>query len=253
MSRYVLVSTIVLVLSGWLQPLGAGQEPQPPDEAAALRARVAELEQQLAAAQTRISQLEEQLAALEGKPQDPSQNPGPHPGQADLSTPDELLERLKADYAEAFPAEPPRDERARRQHLRLLSQWSNKVNRDHRRRVEWLCEIVSRDVIDASEAYVDLRLVDPATREPVGSRFVIEWPARLRPILSRLEDGDLVRLRGLLNPEVRTNESRAEPGAFDIPPLIGPFVEFRFDVQVTAASAPEEAQNGQSSPRGPKR
>ncbi len=252
MSRYVLAAALALILVGSPRPLSARQDP-PPDEAAALRARVADLEEQLASARARIAELEQQLAEAGPKAEDASQGPGAQPGQADLSTPDELLEQLKAEYADAFPAEPPRDERARRQHLRVLSQWANKVNREHRRRVEWLCEIVSRDVIDASEAYVDLRIVDPATREPIGSRFVIEWPARLRPILARLDNGDLVRLRGLLNPEVRTNESRAEPGAFDIPPLIAPFVEFRFEVQVTAASAPEEPPTGEAPERRPQR
>ena len=241
MQRYALPVMAVLVLCGLASPLGAFQTPPPPGELALLNARIADLEAQLQAAKLRIAELEARLAETQARAaQMPPEAGRPVASGDETLSPQHLLNQLKAEFTEAFPGPTPSEERGRRQHLRALAQWANRINRDHRERIDWVCRIESRDLIDADEAYLDLLVVDPATGEAVGSRFVIEWPRRLRAPLARFEDGTLIRLRGLLEPEVRTNESRAEPGAFDIPPLLGPYVEFRFTLQVTAVGAAEK-------------
>ncbi len=250
MGRYALAVMAVLFLFGSPAPVRAGSAPPQSDEVAVLKGRIADLEAQLQAARLKITQLEARLAEADASPQAAPADAARQVAQgAETLSPQHLLTQLKAEFAEVFPDPAPSEERGRRQYLRVLAQWANKVNRDRRERIDWLCRIVSRDLIDADEAYVDLLVVDPATGEDVGSRFVIEWPRRLRTTLARFEDGTLIRLRGLLEPEVRTNESRAEPGAFDIPPLIGPCVEFRFTVQVVAvAAADRQAPDGGSPP-----
>lgn len=241
MRRFVLAAVAVLVLFGRSAPLRAFQAPPQPDEVAVLKARIADLEGQLQAARLKITELEARLAEANARTPGAPADAGRAVAQGDETlSPQHLLSELKAEFAAAFPEPVPSDERGRYQRLRVVSQWANKINHDHRERIDWVCRIVSRDLIDADEAYVDLLVVDPATGEDVGSRFVIEWPRRLRATLARFDDGMLIRLRGLLEPEVRTNESRAEPGAFDIPPLIGPYVEFRFTVQVMAVGAVEK-------------
>lgn len=237
MRRYALAAVAVLVLFGPPASVRASQAPPPPDEVAVLKARIADLEAQLQAARLRIIELETTLTKAQSEAKTPGAPADATAPGDETRSPQHLLNVLKAEFAEAFPDPAPSDERGRYQRLRVVSQWANKINRDHRVRVDWVCRIVSRDLISEDEAYVDLLVVDPATGEEVGSRFVIKWPRRLRATLARFEDGRLIRLRGLLEPEVRTNESRAEPGAFDIPPLIGPYVEFRFTVQVMAVAA----------------
>jgi len=250
MRRYAFAVMAVLVLFGPPTLVRAGGATPQSDEVAVLKGRIADLEAQLQEARLRITELETRLAEADANPPDPPADAGRPAAPADETpSPQRLLAVLKAEFAEAFPDPAPSEERGRRQSLRVLAQWANKVNHDHRERIDWVCRIVSRDLIDADEAYVDLLVVDPATGVDVGSRFVIEWPRRLRATLARFEDGTLIRLRGLLEPEVRTNESRAEPGAFDIPPLIGPCVEFRFTVQVVAvAAADRQPPDGGSPP-----
>ena len=256
MRRYAILSVAVLILFGCglfsgnrgdpatsaLARQNPSTPPTPPvqvDEAAALRARIEVLERELKAARTRIAQLEAELAAAKAQPPTGAA-PAEGGSQAEEpASPHHLLARLKTEFAEHFPEPPPSDPRELRQHVRSLTQWVNMVNRERRQRIDWVCRIVSRDLIDADRAYVDLESIDPVTGEALSERFVIEWPRRLRPLLARFEDGAPVRLRGLLTPDVRVNESRPEPGTFDIPPLIGPFVEFRYATQVTALSAVE--------------
>lgn len=236
-------ASVVLVLLVLFWPgFGLAQDPHPvpPADVEALRAKIAELEQELLRAKSRIADLERQLIDAGQAPDGSAAGAeGASPEAADRS-PDHLLGQLKTEFREAFPDPAPTDERGRRQYLRVVAQWANKINREYRQRIDWVCEIVSRDLVGADEAFVDLQVIDSKTGEPVGSRFLIEWPRRLRSTLGRFEDGSRVRVRGLLIPEVRTNESRAEPGAFDIPPLIGPYVEFRFTVQLTAAGVVED-------------
>lgn len=210
------------------------EPPLSPSEVAALKARIAALERELASARERIAQLEAELTAARAA------RPGAGPGAPSaeggdsLLSPHDLLARLKERLAADFPDPLPADERAQRAHLRTLTQWVNAINREQRERIDWPCRILSRDATDAEKMYVELEAIDPQNGDAVSEPFVIDWPRRLRPVLARFDDGSPVRLRGLLTPQLRVNESRSDPGTFDIPPLLGPFVEFRYAVQVTA-------------------
>lgn len=242
------LAAVVVVLNLGVIPLGAAVPrvggvaarqdppvpPAPPDEVAALKAQVAALERDLAAARERIAQLEAELKAARAARNAEGSAAAAEALPPDVLSPHHLLARLKERFAADFPDAPPADDRALRAHLRTLAPWVNAVNREQRERIDWSCRILSRDVADAEKMYVELEAIDAQSGEAVSEAFVIEWPRRLRPALVRFADGSPVRLRGLLTPQLRVNESRREAGAFDIPPLIGPFVEFRYAVQVTA-------------------
>ncbi len=243
MHRRTWTALTVLFLFGsaaggaWQDPPPA--PPAPQDEATALRERVRALEGELAAARGRIAELEAEIERMRAERRAAEEHDAAARGDRPPASPHDVLDRLKALYAEEFPDPPPSDPRDRRQHLRLLAQWANLINRDGRQRVDWTCRLIAREALDAEGAFVDLEAIDPASGETISERFVIEWPRRLAPALTRFADGAPIRLRGLFTPDVRVNESRMEAGVFDIPPLIGPCVEFRYTLQVTAVSAAE--------------
>ena len=201
-----------------------------------LRERIDLLEDELRAAHERIAELEGELARLQAE--QAAENDGER-ASGPPDSPHGVLANLKALYAAEFPAPPPADPRVLRQHLRTVAQWTHLINREQRQRVEWACRILSREVLDDDPSYIEVESIDLVSGDAVSERFVIEWPRRLGPALARLPDGSPVRLRGLMTPDVRVNESRAQPGIVDIPPLIGPYVEFRYTFQVTAVSSAE--------------
>lgn len=241
--KYMWTALAVLVLFG----SGAGPArqdpppapPAPQEDAAALRRQVELLERELAAARARIAELEAEIERLRAERSGGGEGEAAVRGEGPPASPHDVLARFKAIHAEAFPDPSPTDPRELRQHLRLLTQWANMINREHRQRLDWTCRIVSREALDGDHSFVDLEAIDPVSGEAVSERFVIEWPRRLAPALARFADGSPIRVRGLFTPDLRVNEARREAGVFDIPPLIGPYLEFRYALQVTAVSAAE--------------
>jgi len=224
-----------------------------------LQTQVADLQVELETAREEIAALKEEIERLEqllaerGRTAPAVPQPAPEEEVTiDESKPDAspraLLAAIIADYhettAELEMGSGP-DDPARSGYLRRLDRWVAGINRQYRLPVEWHVRIVD-PVERVGRTYrLRLRAVDPKTAVQLGDPFDAILSSSL---VSRLRDheqrsglDDVMILKGVLLPDVGVNEARTEPGAFDNPRFVGPFVEFGFAVQAqTILPVPEE-------------
>lgn len=230
-----------------------------------LRQQIARLKQQneeqaaeLDAALARIKELEQQIADSDDAAKAKAAGPGapsapvPPPTPADPAIgPGGLLATLRAEYLASFPTVPspagPDGARATQQHLNALQNWVTKSNREGVRNLAWTGRIDPSSVRRVRNK-VNFTII---FEEPNGTR---DWrvPAQVTDgAFDRAVRGDgtaagTVTVNARVAPRMRVNQDRTTPGAFDVPPSVGPYLEFAFDFEVrsivpVAAAAPASA------------
>ncbi len=174
----------------------------------------------------------------------------PEPVTIDESKPDAspraLLRAVKNGYAEAVADLEIGDHGSpvRTAYLRRLQRWTAKTNREYRRPIEWHVRIEGPVVSIGRSVVVHLRAVDPETRAELGDAFEALLArsrlSRLRLLERRGTLGEVLVLKGTLQPRILINEERPREGPFDNPRFVGPFVEFEFGVHATTLLPPRE-------------
>ncbi len=233
-----------------------------------LRQEIARLKQQndeqaaeLEAALARIKELEQQLAdaddAAKAKSSAGAQAPAapaPAPTPADPAIgPGGLLSSLRADYLAAFPTVPSPNgadgARATQQHLNALQSWVTKSNREGVRALAWTGRIDPNSVRRFRNK-VNFTLV---FEEPNGTR---DWrvPAQVtegsfaRVMRGDVIDTGMVTVNARVSPRMRVNPSRTAPGAFDVPPSVGPYLEFGYDLEVRSMVPAQQSDPNATAP-----
>lgn len=252
-----------------------------------LEQRVQQLEAELAAAMAHIQSLERDLAqskeptpgstptapngsgapAAPALPVDatvPTTPPAPsmpvaappRPPASPFDNSATVLDAVRARFAADFAGKPaPRDgendERLTRLWMTEIERWITMLNRELRRPIVWNVRIVSAESL-ARSWRLEVICVDPATRADVGKPFPIQLQ---HPQSSSLEtsqrlgtaDGDFT-LRGVYVPQIVINPTRFDVGPFDLPPFIGPFLEYGFRISVTSLVQAERRGARKSAP-----
>lgn len=165
-------------------------------------------------------------------PADPSIGPGG------------LLSMLQAEYLAAFDSAPQSpanggDGVGFANHLRKLEAWCARANRRYIRTFTWVGRIDPQSVrADKLGASMDL-LFQNGTRQ-------FRVPVTLSSTqASRIRQGDRwffgdVEVTAVVRPRVRVDPARSNPGAFEVPPMVGPYLTYGFDYEVrTIEPVPE--------------
>lgn len=250
--RYLLFAAAI-VTSGVMAPSAAAQsESQLQRENQRLAQQVRELTNELDIAKKRIEELEQQVAQLERAlaAARNTQQPGKVREEVTIdeseptASPRALLRALQFEYAETMKDMElgSSGDRERTIYMRTLQRWQAAMMRKYRSQVQWHVRL-ERET--ATRAGYDLRLaaVDPVTYTQLGPAIDVSLPRSLarRYELMRNRDGaEVLVLRGTLIPHITINPDRVEPGAFDNPPLIGPFAEFGLTVEPRSLLAVED-------------
>ncbi len=266
-SRWAVALSILLTLV-WISPtLG-----QPADEDGVvdlqeqirqLQAEVRTLTTQLRDAQRRITVLELQS----GNSKDDAQPANAAPADPDaytlpegnpLASPEAALQASRRMFDEALGALAIESDRDRVAFFRQAKGWISRTNRELTNRITWTCDIRSVEVLESGAAYVSLRVVDPNDSAAAWSVVhVIEVPRRLATAIRRVRDSNmsndtgldnaandpsvtsttsdkptLFRLNGIFHTMLTLDKDRPEEGLFTDPPLVGPFVNFEYTIDV---------------------
>jgi hypothetical protein len=209
-------------------------------ELEAARARIKELEQQLADSDDAERARGGQAPPPAATPADPAIGPGG------------LLATCRAEYLANFPTVPSgtgsEADRARKQHIDRLSGWVSKANRESVRNLTWTGRIDSNTVRRFGRK-VNFTMV---FEEPNGTRdYRVPVTVTEGQFSKVIRDGMVEPGPVAANVRVATrmavNPDRTAPGAFDVPPSVGPFVDFGYEVEVkslapAAAPAPAPAR-----------
>jgi hypothetical protein len=248
------LSTIVLVLSIVSSAQAQQSAADLRREIDLLKQRIAQLEAQLDRARDENAQLREENQKLKGaRPAGtprPSTSPATTPEEAPdsqdtLATPDDpfaspeaLLVALKVSYEEQFADDPG----ARGpQRIADVRRWARDAQRDFRRRVEWVIEIDSADGAPPANAPIPFFVLDAETgqrlhRDPVSVRF----PARFQRRIIDDSGQEHWSIIGMLAATPKVNPDRLTSGFIDVPPFIGAYAEFEFDLRVNSVSPADD-------------
>mgnify|MGYP006281215079 CR=1 FL=1 len=261
----LIVLYVSALLAGFLAQPAFAQQSQRElrEENDRLRAQVEDLQRELEAAreevrrlQALVTSLEKRLAAedLERPERDgadqktqPTLEEGPH------DSPRALLREAARQYRETLSGMEQgdsADSAQRTAYLRALRQWTARFNREMRGQVRWPVQIV-RNVRRVDRDYiVEMQMADPKTGATIGDAFRALVPRSVADRLAERErEMNLMEeaflLHGTLIPNVQVNPDRATKGAFNNPPLIGPYAEFGFAVEARALTLWEEREDAQ--------
>lgn len=224
------------------------------EEVDQLTATIAALRSELAAALQALQEaksvapatpetIEEESAPIPEMPSEsqPSIDLAQHP----FASPAALYEALKREYTAALGDQPFETPEEHAQFLRDVRRWVNQIKLNRRSAVTWEVELESSDRVDTQVVDCMFAVIWPETNEPLGEPFLVRLSGR--DALRVLESPDTHRwiLEANLAARPVINESRAEAGVFNAPRLIGPFVEFDYDLSVRSI---RPAPNEQESP-----
>lgn len=217
-----------------------------------LRTENDQLKQQLADALERLKKLEAEKAA----PPSPTSTDGasgqaapaeaPEVVPADPSLgPGGLLALFQADYLAAFSSAPAPPASAKDRtdfelHLKKLANWCEKENRENIKTLTWPGRIDPNSVRASGRSVAMDLLFRNGKRE-------FRVPVTVNDtMLAKVRRGDLMdfgnlSITALVRPRVRVDASRPAPGAFEVPPMVGPYLTFAFDYEVKSLVPAEQA------------
>ena len=230
------------------------------DEIQRLREQVRELMDRLSAAQEEIVSLRQQLASAESPSEEADSSASSEfdelsiPEDQPLASPDAALLALQASYEKQVNPESLATERERADVLRRVRRWMPRANREFTGPVEWACEIRAIERLRTGAVYLTVVVIDPVTGAARSRPHVVEISKRIASGLDRIPRDEPALLGGVFRLDLVLNEDREEPGLFNDPALVGPFVEFGFEIVVRSISSvpPEMTQpaDGNPSPGG---
>ena len=241
----IALATVACVLPMAPAPAAALAAPQATDQTTAdlrqeidrLRRQLADSQAELDAAKARIKELEAKLAAAAagGARGGEIPAPPPPPVPADPSIgPGGLLSSLQADYLAAFPDDPPARSAQRLfdQHLQALRAFATRSNRDYVRQVTWTGQ-------------VDPTIPPRVNARQVAFTVVFRNGAREFRVPATVSQGTFERIvtngqptqgpiavTAIVTPRMRVNADRPDRGAFESIPMVAPYLEFLYDLDV---------------------
>ena len=213
---------------------GAQTSPVSPRDAELIRKENQLLREEIRAADQQIELLLERVVLLErqlgydpisagdrSSPTEDAQVELVLPDDA-LASPSTVLRELSKRYEERFGDEQSLTEDSQD----VISKWCRDVTIQLRGKREWIVSIgsVTRE---NRRLYTALFVVyDADTRRPISEPFRSSIPERFATRVETHREATLWRVSGLVIAEPKFTPDRIDPGVFNYPPLVGPFVEF---------------------------
>lgn len=160
-----------------------------------------------------------------------------------FASPNAIERQLRESYEEAFGAqergEPGTPERER--FLRTVTDWQRVTHREMVGTVEWHM-LVLEAVEDRMQITFRLQAVDPETHVPLGNPVTAAGGRSIARTYSTMAargglDQPLL-IRGVVRPTLTIDPQRETPGPFNVPPLIGPFVQMEITMNVQSIARP---------------
>lgn len=137
-----------------------------------------------------------------------------------------MRERYRVDVEAGSTGEPV----AVRQ--RRVEAWTGTIGAEFSGKALWLVRIARPVELEDRRFETRVQIVEGRSGLNVGEAITLEVPAKFaRLVESRNDEKGLWKLTVGLEARPGFNAARVEPGAFDFPPLIGAFAEFRLGIE----------------------
>jgi hypothetical protein len=133
--------------------------------------------------------------------------------------------------------------RERAAYLNTVRTWAARMNNELRSTIKWHVRIIEPLRGDRWQG-LKLQAVDPVTGTFLGDPFVVQitdqQAKRLDELYRQGAWNEALELQGVLIPAMRIDETREAADPFDPTPLVGPFVEFGYRVEVRTILPPKK-------------
>ena len=223
-----------------------------------LTAESARKDEELVLANARIKELERTIATLRSLPgaapakasaPDTPAARAPAPDPADPSIgPGGLLAKLQAEYLQQYPELPDLGSELRRsEHLRSLGRWCDRASRTPVGRVTWTGTI-DASTVAAGQREVTFTAVFAASGRTIRTPVTVDRVVFERFIRGGTVPSGPVAMTGEPRAQLTVNPDRADPGAFDFPLMVAPYVECRIDFAAKGLAEPSAAPPAPAAP-----
>ncbi len=233
------------------QEAGSPTAAKPAASAEDLAERVRQLESENAALQRKVWDLQAQLERFRGTANDDSTEAAPLDPYA---SPASLLRELKRRYARQLN-DLPRSTQSQRERFEAQARhWCEKTQNEVRGRTRWLALVTDVRTPDRGSPDALIRVLDEFTHKPLGdavrvpiTRTMAERFTSIRREFELRHDRTPTSESSQLAYQINTlviatpefNAERQDVGVFDVPPFIGPCVEFGMKLDIDTVAAVE--------------
>lgn len=166
-----------------------------------------------------------------------------------LASPASLLRELQSRYHVEMLGIPRETEAEREDFIRRVQLWCRLTNENLRGRRTWLVTLDDIAPMGRDAFVVRMELHDHESGLPIGEPFDVQFPKRFMDQFERGTKSGKWEVTSIVIAKPVFNESRLSRGVFEYPTMIGPMVEFDFELnwQGLRAWAPKpeaEAEEG---------
>jgi len=210
-----------------------------------LREKVDKLEKDLALAVERIKLLSAELdkhRKQSGQPARRSSGSGAPPAaSAPKSSPSAVFEALKASYREKLGPLPTETRADQIRFQREAAAWTGEAEKTHSGEAEWNIRLTEAPQMTSRGTVLKFDLLGAPGGEAIESALELTVNSRLGRSISLDPEQKEWILAGTMRVQPRVDMKRADEasGSPGDPPLVGPFVEFRYEFAVTDVKKPE--------------
>ncbi|MDX9911877.1 MAG: hypothetical protein RBS39_08605 [Phycisphaerales bacterium] len=196
-----------------------------------LRRQVEALQQELSDAYAKLAEAQRQIAALQA-PTDDGSTPAAAAPHDPFASPAGLLAELRRRYAAEIAVLPePEDDRGRQSRAREVDRWCREVSREVRARREWIVRFTEVGESRADGAPATAIVLDRATGAPIDGPVQSIVPRRFADRMRSGAPNSIWRAQVVFAAAPRVNAARKDSSVFEGVPLIGPGVEFAYDLE----------------------
>lgn len=150
-----------------------------------------------------------------------------------VSSPAAMLAALRARYTRDFDGTRPADNPSRRREE--FENWCRQTARLIRGKATWLVRIGPMSPASGTGNSADqntmMTVLDATTQKPIGEPFQTVVPASFVKQIKESGDNALFEFALIAESDPKYNPDRATPGVFEVPPMVGPYVEFAYKME----------------------
>lgn len=149
------------------------------------------------------------------------------------AAPVSMLAALKRVYVRDMPDVIGAMDRDEKDARARIERWRRRINHDFHKRVSWLTlvELLPAEG-DRTPRRAKVTILEEPTLKAIGGPFRIDLPSRFVARLERPNGPPMWRMMVQFGADLASNPERIAPGAFNTPPLVGPLVEFGYDLEL---------------------
>lgn len=174
-----------------------------------------------------ISSLRRQLGATDAPP--PARLMAQVPSDP-LASPASMLRELKSMYRVEMLNVKNETEAEKAEYIKKLKLWCRLTHQKLRGKRTWVVKLEDMARLGKDSLVVRMTVVDENTGLPIGESFDVQFPKRFQEQFNRGSRTDRWELTSLVIAKPVFNENHVSRGVFEFPTLVGPMVEFDFEL-----------------------